>query len=201
MYFLHYSPCIESKNIMLREFLAADVQRIIGIRPIRTMLQQVPCPAHWHRLVNQRTCPSDPLGSAYKIEGLIPSNSSGLEKRQALKISGLNFPEFEGIKNKAALDRFVISVGQGRVPCPICVVISLRFLHSPYQSWLLRWCLAWQRTKRCHLLILQCREPFRQEHRSWLSRCCRDRRWWWNLLPSGWRCHALLLIQYHRRLR
>ena len=41
MYFLHYSPCIESKNIMLREFLAADVQRIIGIRPIRTMLQQV----------------------------------------------------------------------------------------------------------------------------------------------------------------
>ena len=41
MYFLHYTPCIESKNIMLREFLAADVQRIIGIRPIRTMLQQV----------------------------------------------------------------------------------------------------------------------------------------------------------------
>ena len=46
MYFLHYTPCIESKNIMLREFLAADVQRIIGIRPIRTMFQQVPCPAH-----------------------------------------------------------------------------------------------------------------------------------------------------------
>ena len=41
MYFLHYTSCIESKNIMLREFLAADVQRIIGIRPIRTMLQQV----------------------------------------------------------------------------------------------------------------------------------------------------------------
>ena len=41
MYFLHYTHCIESKNIMLREFLAADVQRIIGIRPIRTMLQQV----------------------------------------------------------------------------------------------------------------------------------------------------------------
>ena len=41
MYFLHHTPCIESKNIMLREFLAADVQRIIGIRPIRTMLQQV----------------------------------------------------------------------------------------------------------------------------------------------------------------
>ena len=37
MYFLHYTPCIESKNIMLREFLAADVQRIIGIRPIRAV--------------------------------------------------------------------------------------------------------------------------------------------------------------------
>ena len=37
MYFLHYTPCIESKNIMLREFLAADVQRIIGIRPIRAL--------------------------------------------------------------------------------------------------------------------------------------------------------------------
>lgn len=46
MCFLHYTPYIESKNIMLREFLAADVQRIIGIRPIHTMLQQVPCPAH-----------------------------------------------------------------------------------------------------------------------------------------------------------
>ena len=44
MYFLHYTPCIESKNNMLREFLAADVQRIIGIRPIRTMLQQGPVP-------------------------------------------------------------------------------------------------------------------------------------------------------------
>ena len=37
MYFLHYTPCIESKNNMLREFLAADVQRIIGIRPIRAV--------------------------------------------------------------------------------------------------------------------------------------------------------------------
>ena len=37
MYFLHYTYCIESKNIMLREFLAADVQRIIGIRPIRAV--------------------------------------------------------------------------------------------------------------------------------------------------------------------
>ena len=27
MYFLHYTPCIESKNIMLREFLAADEGR------------------------------------------------------------------------------------------------------------------------------------------------------------------------------
>ena len=28
------------------------------------------------------------------------------------------FPEFDGIKNEVALGRFVISVGQGRVPCP-----------------------------------------------------------------------------------
>ena len=108
MYFLHYIPCIESKNIMLREFLAADVQRIIGIRPIRTMLQQVPCPAHWHRLVNQRTCPSDPLGSAYKIQGLIPSNSSGLEKRQALQISVHSFHPF--IIWKAIMSKYFANV-------------------------------------------------------------------------------------------
>ena len=71
--------------------------------------------------------------------------------------------------------------------------IPLRFLHSPYQSWLLRWCLAGQRTKRCHLLILQCREPFRQEHRNWLFRCCRDRRCWRNHWRIGWRWRGLVI--------
>ena len=50
MYFLHYTPCIESKNIMLREFLAADVQRIIGIRPIRAVQWTGQCPAEKPRL-------------------------------------------------------------------------------------------------------------------------------------------------------
>ena len=50
MYFLHYIPCIESKNIMLREFLAADVQRIIGIRPIRAVQGTGQFPAEKPRL-------------------------------------------------------------------------------------------------------------------------------------------------------
>ena len=50
MYFLHYTPCIEIKNIMLREFLAADVQRIIGIRPIRAVQGTGQCPAEKPRL-------------------------------------------------------------------------------------------------------------------------------------------------------
>ena len=50
MYFLHHTPCIESKNIMLREFLAADVQRIIGIRPIRAVQGTGQCPAEKPRL-------------------------------------------------------------------------------------------------------------------------------------------------------
>ena len=52
---------------------------------------------------------------------------------------------------------------------------------------------AWQRTKRCHLLILRCREPFRQEHRSWLSRCCWDRRCWQNHWQIGWRWRCLVI--------
>ena len=50
MYLLHYTPYIESKNIMLREVLAADVQRIIGIRPIRAVQGTGQLPAEKPRL-------------------------------------------------------------------------------------------------------------------------------------------------------